>query len=78
MLFHIGCYRYDNFGGSAGQSLLDQAKAADMAFKAVEAEEADKEEKVHKDDAEALQRARQFDDWKDDHRRGWGNRHNMG
>ncbi|XP_077588437.1 immunoglobulin-binding protein 1 [Stigmatopora nigra] len=30
------------------------------------------------DDEEALMKAREWDDWKDDHRRGYGNRQNMG
>lgn len=30
------------------------------------------------DNPDELQKARDWDDWKDDHRRGWGNRQNMG
>ncbi|NWZ71668.1 IGBP1 protein, partial [Acrocephalus arundinaceus] len=37
-------------------------------------QEAEEEE----DDEEALQKARDWDDWKDTHPRGYGNRHNMG
>ncbi|NWV14699.1 IGBP1 protein, partial [Ptilonorhynchus violaceus] len=36
------------------------------------------EKKEEEDDEEALQRARNWDDWKDTHPRGYGNRHNMG
>ncbi|XP_053932002.1 immunoglobulin-binding protein 1 isoform X1 [Cuculus canorus] len=36
------------------------------------------EEKDENDDEEALQRARNWDDWKDTHPRGYGNRQNMG
>ncbi|XP_069723564.1 immunoglobulin-binding protein 1 isoform X2 [Phaenicophaeus curvirostris] len=36
------------------------------------------EEKEENDDEEALQRARNWDDWKDTHPRGYGNRQNMG
>lgn len=43
-----------------------------------EASEIKKEEEVETDDPAALQKAREWDDWKDDHRRGWGNRDNMG
>lgn len=47
----------------------------------IDAEERDKEEKeklVENDDEEALQKARDWDNWKDTHRRGYGNRKNMG
>lgn len=37
-----------------------------------------KELEVETDDPAALQKAREWDDWKDDHKRGWGNRDNMG
>jgi len=38
----------------------------------------EKERQIEADEKEQLARSRQLDDWKDDHRRGWGNRHNMG
>lgn len=41
-----------------------------------EQDEVEKEQKMEADDEEALQRARGMDEWKDDHRRGFGNRHN--
>ncbi|XP_072532771.1 immunoglobulin-binding protein 1 [Salminus brasiliensis] len=47
----------------------------------VDAEEREREEKERKeeeDDEEALQKARDWDNWKDTHRRGYGNRKNMG
>lgn len=47
----------------------------------VYAEEREKEEKERKeeeDDEEAIQKARDWDNWKDTHRRGYGNRQNMG
>ncbi|XP_056146197.1 immunoglobulin-binding protein 1 [Lampris incognitus] len=40
--------------------------------------EEEKEKRVEMDDEEALQKARDWDDWKDTHRRGYGNRKNMG
>ncbi|XP_053329988.1 immunoglobulin-binding protein 1 [Spea bombifrons] len=43
-----------------------------------EQELADRERKEETDDPETLQKARNWDDWKDDHRRGYGNRKNMG
>ncbi|KAF7227906.1 immunoglobulin-binding protein 1 [Nothobranchius furzeri] len=46
-----------------------------------DAEERDKEEEEKKsenDDEESLLKARNWDDWKDSHRRGYGNRQNMG
>ncbi|XP_059339224.1 immunoglobulin-binding protein 1 isoform X1 [Ammospiza nelsoni] len=36
------------------------------------------EEEEEEDDEEALRKARDWDDWKDTHPRGYGNRHNMG
>ncbi|NXQ18805.1 IGBP1 protein, partial [Peucedramus taeniatus] len=36
------------------------------------------ETEEEKDDEEALRKARDWDDWKDTHPRGYGNRHNMG
>ncbi|XP_031734272.1 immunoglobulin-binding protein 1 isoform X1 [Anarrhichthys ocellatus] len=45
---------------------------------AKEREEEDKEKKADDDDEESLLKARNWDDWKDTHRRGYGNRHNMG
>ncbi|VVD02473.1 unnamed protein product [Leptidea sinapis] len=41
-----------------------------------EAEQIRKEQMVEEDDPEELQRQRNMDEYKDDHRRGWGNRHN--
>ena len=38
----------------------------------------EQEQKEEEDDEEALQRAREWDDWKDTHPRGYGNRQNMG
>ena len=56
--------------------MIDDAKNVEMAQQRDEQEEGEKETKAERD--EELARARQFDDWKDDHRRGWGNRYNMG
>lgn len=65
-------------GGSNARSLLDEAKDTELAAQAAENEDVDKERKLELDDEEQIARARQFDEWKDDHRRGYGNRHNMG
>ncbi|XP_068103749.1 immunoglobulin-binding protein 1 [Hyperolius riggenbachi] len=43
-----------------------------------EQEAAERERKVETDDPETLHRARNWDDWKDTHPRGYGNRKNMG
>ncbi|XP_072252370.1 immunoglobulin-binding protein 1 [Leuresthes tenuis] len=45
---------------------------------ATDREEEEREKKVENDEEESLQKARNWDDWKDDHRRGYGNRQNMG
>ncbi|KAM4622007.1 immunoglobulin-binding protein 1 isoform 2-T2 [Polymixia lowei] len=52
--------------------------AVEEDFDAKEREEEEKERRVENDDEEALQKARNWDDWKDTHRRGYGNRKNMG
>uniref|UniRef100_A0A3B3ZET3 Uncharacterized protein n=1 Tax=Periophthalmus magnuspinnatus TaxID=409849 RepID=A0A3B3ZET3_9GOBI len=44
----------------------------------VEVQEEQKEKQIETDDQESLQKARSWDDYKDTHRRGYGNRHNMG
>lgn len=41
-----------------------------------EEETQEKEDKQDRDDEEAIMQARALDDYKDNHRRGWGNRHN--
>ncbi|XP_044061795.1 immunoglobulin-binding protein 1 [Siniperca chuatsi] len=41
-------------------------------------EEEEKEKQAENDDEESLLKARNWDDWKDTHHRGYGNRHNMG
>ncbi|KAK7922305.1 hypothetical protein WMY93_009207 [Mugilogobius chulae] len=45
---------------------------------AAEVQEEQKEIQAEREDEEALQKARNWDDYKDTHRRGYGNRHNMG
>ncbi|XP_033220651.1 immunoglobulin-binding protein 1b [Belonocnema kinseyi] len=56
------------------RSLQDVAKNGAKSQEDIEAQE--KEEKVEADDEELLNRARAMDEYKDDHRRGWGNRAN--
>lgn len=45
---------------------------------AEEQQEEENEKKAEKDDEATLMKARNWDDWKDTHRRGYGNRQNMG
>ncbi|KAM9356550.1 immunoglobulin-binding protein 1 [Symphorus nematophorus] len=52
--------------------------AVDEDTDAQEREEEEKEKKAERDDEESLMKARNWDDWKDTHRRGYGNRQNMG
>uniref|UniRef100_A0A3B3YVZ9 Immunoglobulin (CD79A) binding protein 1 n=1 Tax=Poecilia mexicana TaxID=48701 RepID=A0A3B3YVZ9_9TELE len=44
----------------------------------VQARDEEKEKKAENDDEDSLLKARNWDEWKDDHRRGYGNRQNMG
>uniref|UniRef100_A0A0B7AP58 Immunoglobulin-binding protein 1 n=1 Tax=Arion vulgaris TaxID=1028688 RepID=A0A0B7AP58_9EUPU len=61
-----------------GHSLQNWAMDPDKDAEDRDREDAEKEHNVENDDPEALQRARAMDDWKDDHRRGEGNRYNKG
>ncbi|XP_076059250.1 immunoglobulin-binding protein 1-like isoform X1 [Oratosquilla oratoria] len=58
-------------------SLLDRANAGTEYDKAcIEKENAEKEAKEERDDEETLAYQRSKDEWKDVHRRGWGNTYN--
>ncbi|KAM9440827.1 immunoglobulin-binding protein 1 isoform 2-T2 [Clarias gariepinus] len=58
--------------------LPDQGIPQSTGVDAEEREKEEKERKEEEDDEEALQKARDWDNWKDTHRRGYGNRQNMG
>ncbi|XP_069119832.1 immunoglobulin-binding protein 1-like [Argopecten irradians] len=62
----------------AGHSMQDWAADPEKDKEDREKEEEEKENKTEADDPEELQKARNWDEWKDEHRRGWGNRQNMG
>ncbi|KAL4687275.1 hypothetical protein H8959_019403 [Pygathrix nigripes] len=53
------------------------AKATPEEFRKATQQQKD-QEKEEEDDEQTLQRAREWDDWKDTHRRGYGNPQNMG
>ncbi|XP_018336513.1 immunoglobulin-binding protein 1 [Agrilus planipennis] len=59
----------------AGPTSLQEASLAGMSLND-EGDEIEKENKIENDDEETLARARAMDEFKDDHRRGWGNRMN--
>lgn len=61
-----------------GSSLQDWATDPDKTSDDKEEEERNEETKIEKDDVEKLSKMRNWDDWKDDVRRGDGNRMNMG
>ncbi|GFR66906.1 immunoglobulin-binding protein 1-like [Elysia marginata] len=61
-----------------GHSMQSWAADPDKDAQDREREAAEKEEKQEREDEEELQRARAMDEWKDDHRRGDGNRYNKG
>ncbi|XP_067138187.1 immunoglobulin-binding protein 1 isoform X1 [Centruroides vittatus] len=76
---------YDQKYGEGGQnmpssknSLQQMAENPELAQTEKEKEEEEEERKLDHDDSNALKKAREWDDWKDDHRRGCGNRKNMG
>lgn len=58
-----------------GPMSLQQASIAGVSLDD-EQEEVEKEQKLDTDDPETLERMRQQDEYKDEHRRGWGNRMN--
>ncbi|XP_027791609.1 immunoglobulin-binding protein 1 [Marmota flaviventris] len=61
-------------------ALPDQgiAKATSAEFKRTAQQQEDQEKKEEEDDEKTIHRAREWDDWKDTHPRGYGNRQNMG
>ncbi|OWF43026.1 immunoglobulin-binding protein 1-like [Mizuhopecten yessoensis] len=62
----------------AGDSMQNIAAGPDKDNEDREKEAEEKENKIETDDPEELQKARNWDEWKDEHRKGWGNRQNMG
>ena len=63
---------------SSGGALQDRAANPDLEAEQVEQEEREKDLAEDRDDEEARAKAQGWDLYKDDHRRGEGNRHNMG
>jgi len=63
---------------SSSAALQDHATNPESIALAEEEGLREEEDKEERDDEEELARKRAKDDWKDDHRRGEGNRHNMG
>lgn len=63
---------------SSGGALQDRATDPDLEARMKEQEEREEDDKVDRDDEEAREKAMRMDEYKDDHRRGEGNRHNMG
>jgi immunoglobulin-binding protein 1 len=58
--------------------VLSKEERDKMEDRQREKEAAEKERKEEAEDVDALRQARNWDDWKDDHRRGWGNTQNKG
>jgi len=63
---------------NTAQSLQDRAQNPEMISQLEDEEAREQEDKEDRDDEQELANQRAKDDWKDDHRRGEGNRHNMG
>lgn len=63
---------------ATGTALQDRAKDPDLDARLADQEEREKDELVDRDDEEARAKAVAWEEWKDDHRRGEGNRKNMG
>jgi len=63
---------------SSGGALQDRANDPELEARMVDEEERTKDDNEDRDDEETREKALGMDEWKDDHRRGEGNRHNMG
>merc|ERR1712127_556745 len=63
---------------ATGTALQDRAADADLEMRLKEEEEREVDEVVDRDCEEARAKAVAWEEWKDDHRRGEGNRKNMG
>merc|ERR1719291_437422 len=63
---------------SSGGALQDRANDPDLEARMLEEEDREKDDKEDQDDEEAREKALYMDEYKDEHRRGEGNRHNMG
>jgi len=63
---------------SSGGALQDRANDPDLEARMKDQEEREKDDNEDRDDEETREKALGMDEWKDDHRRGEGNRHNMG
>ena len=63
---------------SSGGALQDRANDPELEARMKEEEERENDDKEDRDDEEAREKALAMDEYKDDHRRGEGNRHNMG
>ena len=63
---------------SSGGALQDRANDPELEARMLEEEEREKDDKEDQDDEEAREKALYMDEYKDEHRRGEGNRHNMG
>lgn len=59
-----------------GPMSLQEAAISGVSQKADEKEAEQKEQLLEEDDEDYIQRMRAQDEFKDDHRRGWGNRMN--
>lgn len=62
----------------SGRALQDNALSPEETAMLEEKEEREKDDKEDRDDEETLMKKRGMDEYKDDHRRGEGNRKNMG
>jgi len=63
---------------ATGTALQDFSKDPDLEGRMKEQEEKEEDDKTDRDDPEARAKKQGWDDYTDEHRRGEGNRHNMG
>ncbi|EDV20317.1 uncharacterized protein TRIADDRAFT_32305 [Trichoplax adhaerens] len=61
-----------------GKVVLEYDKSLQTKKSNKSGNDEEEEDNEDSDDEEALQKARKWDDWKDNHKRGWGNRMNKG
>ncbi|XP_064225059.1 immunoglobulin-binding protein 1 isoform X3 [Aotus nancymaae] len=67
--------QHQKYGALPDQGI---AKKTPEEFRKAAQQQENQEEKEEDDDEQTLYRAREWDDWKDTHPRGYGNRQNMG
>jgi len=76
LLNFLFIFRFPKAGASQYANSLQQMEDPEVKRRAEEEDDKRREDTEEADDPDELARARAMDEFKDNHRRGWGNRHN--